>query len=267
MLLNPDKAAPFSRWVGPAGCLLVHGFTGTPQEMEGLGAYLSERGVSVHCPLLPGHGTRDRDLNMVTWRAWADAVDAGYQTVAGRCGKVFVAGLSMGGVLALHLAAHRPVTGVAAYAAFLRPADWRAPFVDFIKWVHAFDPKSDTGIDVKDASAKAAWCGYDSYPSWGASEMLRLCRHLADDLPEIACPVLLMHGREDHTVRFDQMGAIASRLRSPDVRQVPLANSYHVLTVDLDRDALQHETYSFISRIAGQTMPALRSELRPSYGG
>lgn len=254
MLLNPDSARPFAIRRGPIGCLLVHGFTGTPHEMREMGEYLSDRGISVVCKLLPGHGADQRELNHVTWRSWVDTVDAGYQELASHCRMVFVAGLSMGGVLALHLAAHRPVAGVAAFAAFLRPTDWRAPLVDLIKYVHPFDPKGS--IDIKDEKARREWAGYDCHPSWGASEMMRLCRHLTDDLPEIRCPALLVHSREDHTVAFSQMDLLASRIGSPDVRKVPLENSWHVITVDHDRELVRRETYGFITRVAGM-VPAV----------
>ena len=249
MLLNPESVRPFSILRGPVGCLLVHGFTGTPHEMRGLGEYLADRGVSVVCKLLPGHGVDQRELNHVSWRAWVDTVDAGYQELADHCRTVFVCGLSMGGVLALHLAAHRPVAGVAAFAAFLRPADWRAPLVDLIKYVHPFDPKGT--IDIQDPQARAEWAGYDCHPSWGASEMMRLCRHLADDLPEIRSPALLMHGRKDATIDFGQMALLASRMGANDIRQIPLDNSGHVLTVDADREVVRRETYGWITRIAG----------------
>lgn len=249
MLLNPENARPFSIRRGPVGCLLVHGFTGSPHEMRALGEHLAEREISVVCKLLPGHGSDQRELNHATWRSWVDTVDAGYQELAAHCRTVFVVGLSMGGVLSLHLAAHRPVAGVAAFAAFVKPKDWRAPIVDVIKYVYAFDPKGS--IDIKDERARSEWAGYDCHPSWGASEMMKLCRHLGDDLPEIRCPVLLMHGREDHTVAFNQMALLAARVGSTDVRQVPLENSWHVLTVDHDREIVRRETYSWITRIAG----------------
>ena len=90
---------------GPIGVLLVHGFTGCPASMRPMGEWLAERGISSVGPRLAGHGTSWNDLETTTWQDWEREAEDGLSDLAGRCGDVIVVGLSMGGALALHLAA------------------------------------------------------------------------------------------------------------------------------------------------------------------
>src|SRR5262249_31191155 len=102
---------------GTVGVVCVHGFTGTPYEMRYLGDELARAGFAVHGLRLPGHGTSIADLDATTWSDWARAVELAFDTLATRCRRVAVVGQSLGGLLALHLAAHRrDVAGVAALA-------------------------------------------------------------------------------------------------------------------------------------------------------
>lgn len=253
-LLNPETAKPFEFWAGEVGVLLVHGFTGSPREMLPVGEYLSQRGISAVCPLLPGHGTKPADLNSIPWRQWFDTVLDAHDALSRRCSTVFAGGLSMGGVLALHLAAHRPLAGVGAFASFLRPADWRHHFVEIFKHVMWYDPKGQ--LDIEDPAGREAFAGYDVYPTWGAAQMVRLCRHLEDDLAEIACPVILMHGSRDKTVKYEQMDGIARRLRrATEVTTVTLPSSGHVVTLDLEKERLCADFHQFVLKHAAQVIP------------
>ncbi len=92
---------------GPIGVLLIHGFTGAPTEMRPLGEYLAVKGYTVSGPLLPGHGTTPRALMNRKWSEWAETVDQTYQELTASCDRVFVAGLSLGALLALNLAADK----------------------------------------------------------------------------------------------------------------------------------------------------------------
>src|SRR3712207_932956 len=92
---------------GRTGVLLVHGFTGTPMSMRPWGEHLAAEGFTVRCPLLPGHGTRWQDCNASTHQQWTTAVADAFDTLAADCDRVFVAGLSMGGTLAIRLAETR----------------------------------------------------------------------------------------------------------------------------------------------------------------
>src|SRR4051794_33938106 len=97
-------AEPFSADGGDTGVLLCHGFTGSPQSLRPWAEALARAGHTVRLPLLPGHGTTWQDMNRSSWRQWYDEVDAAFTELRSRCSAVFVAGLSMGGALALRLA-------------------------------------------------------------------------------------------------------------------------------------------------------------------
>jgi carboxylesterase len=101
-------AEPFDLPGGPVGVLLCHGFTGTPQGVRAWGEHLAGAGFTVVCPLLPGHGTRWQDANATTEDDWYGALSAALDDLLTRCDAVVVAGLSMGGTLALRLAERRP---------------------------------------------------------------------------------------------------------------------------------------------------------------
>ncbi|MFJ4940988.1 alpha/beta hydrolase, partial [Streptomyces pseudovenezuelae] len=98
-------AEPFRHEGGEAGVLLCHGFTGSPQSLRPWAQHLAEHGLTVSLPLLPGHGTRWQDMALTGWQDWYAEVDRELRALTERCTSVFVAGLSMGGTLALRLAA------------------------------------------------------------------------------------------------------------------------------------------------------------------
>ena len=81
--------------------LLIHGYTGTPSEMLPLGNYLNQLGYTVLCRRLPGHGTSVGDLERTTAEDWYSAAKDACEGLLGRYEDVYVAGLSMGGVLAI----------------------------------------------------------------------------------------------------------------------------------------------------------------------
>ena len=119
------------------GCLLVHGWTGAPQEVRWLGQHLAAQGYTVHGVRLAGHGTTPRDMGRTHWRDWYASLLDGYYLLRQTCERVFALGLSMGAALSLLLAANEDLNGVVAMASpyrlstlqvraasLLRPPSW-----------------------------------------------------------------------------------------------------------------------------------------------
>src|SRR5215467_3902940 len=89
-------------------CLLIHGFTGTPQNLRPLGDFLARRGLTVYAPRLAGHGTSVDEFEQTGPSDWIATVEDGLEQLKRTCSSVFAIGISMGGTLALHLGATRP---------------------------------------------------------------------------------------------------------------------------------------------------------------
>ncbi|RMH98925.1 MAG: alpha/beta fold hydrolase, partial [Calditrichaeota bacterium] len=148
---------------GEAGFLFLHGFTGSPYEARDLANYFSRKGYAVWAPLLPGHGTSPEDLENIAYTEWLDAAEQSYMEMKARYPKVYVCGQSMGGALALHIAANHPVNAVITFAAAIIMEDWRLALLPLAKKVLRYQHKSK-GPDIRSAEAKARSASYSKYP-------------------------------------------------------------------------------------------------------
>src|SRR5438270_8932968 len=94
---EPEQLQPFRIRGGTRGCLLIHGFAGTPPEMRELGECLAGRGYDVMAPLLAGHGLTPEAMAATGWRDWASSAEAAYRALSNETEEVFVGGQSLGG--------------------------------------------------------------------------------------------------------------------------------------------------------------------------
>ena len=115
MIQNAEFILPGNR----TGVLLIHGLTGTPNEMRIVGRGLNRAGFTVYAMQLAGHCGDEADLNKTTWQDWYKSVEEAAFKLQEQVDHIFVAGLSMGALLSLKLAAEHPefVKGVGVYLA------------------------------------------------------------------------------------------------------------------------------------------------------
>lgn len=233
---------------GDTGVLLIHGFTGAPTEMRRLGDFLAAQSYTVSGPLLPGHGAEPAHLNQVRWQDWAGAVDDAFGELAGKVRHVFVAGLSLGGLLALHLAAHQPaVCGLLLYAPGLLVTERRLPLTAVAKYVLPLLPKNElANSDLVDPEAfNRIWC-YETYAVGGASQLWRTQRAVRRELSRVTQPIVVFQGKGDRAVRPESPQVILDGVRSTDKRLVWLSNSGHNLLVDAESEAIFVQSLAWI---------------------
>lgn len=239
---------PWSAPGGRHGALVIHGFTGNPQSLRGLAEALHGAGYTIELPLLPGHGTSVDDLIDTGWADWSAAVEAAYAGLAARVDKVVVAGLSMGGGLALWLAARHPeIVGVVC----VNPAvEIGAEMVDGIRQmvVGGIDRIPAIGGDVADPAGREK--AYDATPLRPLLSLADAAADTVDDLAKITCPVLLMTSRQDHVVDPHNSDIVAERVSGP-VERMSLERSYHVATLDYDKDLIFGRAVEFAGRVTG----------------
>lgn len=249
---EPFEAAPAGWGQGGSpriGVLLCHGFTGSPQSLRPWAEHLLAEGFRVALPLLPGHGTQWPDMQTKTWQDWYGALDRALGRLQAECDEVYVMGLSMGGGLALRLAeqhgaAIRGLVLVNPSVKRNKPVELAIPLVSRLI-------PSLPGIASDIKRPDTAEVGYDRVPLKGALQLTRLWQTVAADLSKVTVPVLLFRSQVDHVVHPSNSALVLAGISSTDVREVVLADSYHVATLDNDAPAVFAGSVEFIRRLSG----------------
>lgn len=233
------------------GCLLVHGFTGAPKEMLGLGEHLAAEGHTVLGVRLFGHATRPQDLMRARWQDWVADVEAGYHTLHAGCDRIVLMGLSMGGMLAMIVGARLPVAGIVAMSTPYRlRQEWLArlrPIMPAASLVVPYVGKGES--DWHDAAAAEGHLDYPAYPLRAVAQLFDLLAEMRRSLASVRAPVLLVNSLLDKTVTPDHAEAIATRLGAASVERLLVDGSGHVVTRDAAREQVFRAAAAFVQRV------------------
>ncbi len=237
-------AEPYEHAGGPVGVLLCHGFTGSPQSLRRWAEYLSEQGLTVSLPRLPGHGTSWQDLARTGWQDWYAEVDVAFGALARRCEEVFVFGLSMGGCLALRLAeTHgQAVRGLVLVNPSLAPDTRLFVLAPVLK--HLLRSLPGIASDIKKPGEHEV--GYNRVPIRAAATLPKLWGVTVGHLGEVKAPVLVYRSAIDHVVGPPSMRALLAGLPESQVTVRECADSYHVATLDNDAEAIFEGSLKFV---------------------
>lgn len=257
-------AEPFFFRGGEVGCLCLHGFTASPAEVRWMGEYLAGRGCTVYGPRLPGHATDPRDLLRMRWQDWYAAALDGWAVLRAQCEQVFVVGHSMGGLLALMLAADRPVTGAVIQAAPIRFRSRLIRTAWWLKYGLRFTDQTDTSPVVEVIRAEQQRRGeavvgrlrYNQWASAGVEQLYALSGEARRHLPEIRVPLLLIYSTQDRTVPPENIDLIRQEVGSASVESRLLQQSDHILPQDVERETVFALTADFIARHSNSNAPS-----------
>ncbi|SEV83106.1 alpha/beta fold hydrolase [Luteibacter sp. 329MFSha] len=270
-----SNSAAFQFEGGRDGVLLIHGLTGTPTEMRLVGKGLNRAGYTVVGVQLAGHCGSEDDLLATTWQDWYASVEAAAEELRGRVDRLFVAGLSMGALLALRLAAMRPdwIDGVGVFGATFRYDGWSIGWTGRLSFLLPLFKRLGIGrrrsfieqppYGIRDerlrAQVSAAMFSGDSEAAglpgnpWPAlAEMVKLSRDVRRRLPQVVAPCFIAHAADDDVASIANADLVARRVRGP-IEMLLLADSYHMITIDRERRMLIERTADFFNRVARDT--------------
>jgi carboxylesterase len=205
--------------------------------------HLAELGFRCVGPLLPGHGTSPAELARTPAEAWLTAAFEAYDALAARHSRVYVLGLSMGGVLALALCQQRAVSGAVLLAVPLRI---RARLRLAVQLLHRFVAGVPRVPGIIDPEARDANPGYRRMPLPAVHSLIGLQARVCADLASVHQPLLLVYSSRDRTVELANADRIRASVASRKVELLRLERSGHVLTVDSEREGIARTAARFL---------------------
>lgn len=255
------------------GVLLIHGLTGTPNEMRIVAKGLNQAGFTVYAMQLAGHCGDEADLCQTTWQDWYQSVQQAADFLKQHVDHLFVAGLSMGALLSLKLAADYPqlVKGVGVYGVTFTYDGWSMPFwakqlfflLTFLKKLHLFqktsfiekppyglkDERIRATVAASMFSGDSAAAGLAGNPFPALAEMQWLAKKVRQQLPQVIAPCLIMHSGHDDIANINTNARLVEKNVSGPTRFVVLDDSYHLITIDRQRREVINESVQFFQNI------------------
>jgi len=236
--------------------LLIHGLTGTPFEMRYLGEQLAARGVRVRGVKLAGHAGTPEELGAASYDNWYESVVKGLEELRQYSEPIVVVGLSMGAVQAARLTADQgeSIAGVTLLApAFFLTASTMAALRglrgllgSYVNNIYLYNPG---GSDIHDSAAKSIHPTCHLIPLSAPLKLLDLSALVKPMLPRITQPALVIHARRDHTCPMRKnVDYVMKHLGSAEKRAIELDDSFHVITVDGEKERVVSEVAEFVER-------------------
>lgn len=236
--------------------LLIHGLTGTPYEMRYLGEQLAARGVRVRGVKVAGHAGLPEELGAVSYDNWYESVVNGLEELRQYGEPIVAVGLSMGAVLSARLAADQgeSIAGIVLLApAFFLPMSTtvvlkglRAALGSFVDLIYLFNPGYS---GIHDAAARSIHPAPHLLALSAPMKLLDLSALVRPMLPRVTQPALVIHARRDKTCPMRKnMRYVMKHLGSVEKRAVELEESYHVITVDSEKERIVDEVTAFVER-------------------
>lgn len=266
-LLGPNG---FIERRGNIGVLLVHGLTGTPAEMKHFGKVIARKGLTVACPELAGHCASIQALKATNWRDWYRSVETAFDALSQECDQVFVAGLSMGALLALLLAAEKGqrVSGVILLSTTFFYDGWNVPklkrklllplvLYSPLKYFLHWEETAPYGIKCERTRAMVAAVlsnkdartadkiGYFKTPATVILESVRLMTASRSCLAQVLSPTLIVHSTEDDMASLRNVRFVKEKIAANHVETFLVDDTYHVLTLDKRKDDIARRVAEF----------------------
>jgi carboxylesterase len=251
-----------------ANILLFHGLLSSPQEFGLIAHSLRSKGLSHEAVTIPGY-TLDSGL-APDWRRWRAAGAQVIHTQVPGNAPVILGGLCMGGVLAAALALQAPgrIAGLVLMSPSFDFDGWGVSPLRYLRRIGYW-----TGLDrffsvaerepygVKNArirdwikrelhERRQSAAGPARVPLRALREAERMANDVRARLHELTCPILMIHAREDEISSLGGVMRLFDALPQTDKELVVLENSYHMITIDNERQQIPALLDRFCRRVS-----------------
>jgi len=235
--------------------LILHGFADTPQSVRSLADAFDAQGFAVCAPLLPGHGRTVEALDRTTDADWLDAARAAWQAVCATGTVHVLAGQSMGGALAVLLAAERPPDVLLLASPFLsvRPAVARAARWSWLWGLVAPFQETADAASIQDPQELSASLGYGAATASTLRALVRIADRARRALPALTVPTLVVQSREDNRIDSDAAQAAFAAIAARDKALVWRTGAGHVVLADRGRQEVARLMVQWAAMRTGAT--------------
>jgi carboxylesterase len=226
------------------GVLILHGFLGSPVSIAPWAHGIHQSGFTVSAPVLAGHGSNWQDLEDTEWRDWYQSAETAFLELKASCDRIFVAGFSMGGALALRLAEIRgsEIEGVILLNPSIGDKRWRFSLVPLLKYLMPSIKNGPSDIAKPGAPIHI----YPRTPLKALDSLRALWKRVVPDLYLVDLPLMIAYSENDHTVDPEWSQLIIDSVYSPTVRELVFEKSFHNVALDYDSEELIAESVEFI---------------------
>ena len=214
------------------GVYIIHGFTNTTYETRDLAEYLGRQGFYTNAINLPGHGTTPEDCNRVKFTDWTEYTEKGVAEMSARCDNVYVVGISMGSVLALHLSSIFPLNGAVFASTVLQFKDYFSTRI-LTPLFHCLVPFREKRLSYKkDIRDELNYFGYKVWPMSAVNEMRKLTNLVKKELPAVKCPALIAHSERDILSIQSNIALVYDNISSEIKEKLIVKNATHNMFVE-----------------------------------
>ncbi len=240
----------------PLGCLILHGFTSSLDTVRALVPMAERLGLPYRMPILRGHNTRPEDLRGVEWRDWFEDAVVALHSLRQETERVAVCGLSMGGLVALHLAAEYPddVACVATIAAALRINNRLIRLSPVLaRMLRNRMWQGNPASGYADATLVSANTNYRSFPLDALVSLYRYGPVVERILPRVQAPLLVIHSHHDLVIKPVSANIIYARAGSQHKELRWFERSGHEMLQDVEATDVVAAIETFIGAVCVST--------------
>lgn len=248
VLYNPDFST---------GIVISHGYKSSPSEIKELSYYLHERGINVYGVRLEGHGTLSEDMRESTWEEWYDSFNRGFAAMRQVSEKLFVAGFSTGGLLAILATVRKlnKVEGLIVINAALELQDIRVNYVvPTLNRMNDFLSLFNADLEYVESEPEFPEFNYSRNYIKSLNQLYELMQECSSSLPLVTAPTLVVQADKDPVVKPESAQKIMEKINSKHKELKMLPFSRHVIVLGEEKTQVFERVYDFMQGVAKTTL-------------